>query len=331
MDIDSNRVIYSKNPHYTQSVASISKIMTAIIAVEKGKLDKTVTINEKILKAYGSAVYLKVGEKIKLEDLIYALMLRSGNDVAIAIANEIGGSEKEFVKLMNEKAKILGMTDTTFNNPSGLDEEDGGNISSSYDMAILMSYAMHNSTFKKIVKTKYHKVKTNKNVYIWKNKNKLLFTYKYTVGGKTGYTKKAKRTLVTSASNNNLNLVVVTIRDSLDFSDHKNLYEETFKNYESFDVLNKGVISILGEDYYKENELYIKNNFKYPLTKTEKNVLVLKFKLEKKRKFNNNDKVGNVNVYIGNRKVHSEKIYIRKEKTQNGFFDKLNNFFTNNS
>lgn len=331
MDADSNRVIYNKNPHYIQSVASISKIMTAIVAIENGNLNKTVTVKEEILKAYGSAVYLKVGEKIKLEDLLYALMLRSGNDAALEIAYATIGSEEAFVNLMNKKAKSLGMKDTTFKNPSGLDEEDGGNLSSSYDMALLMSYAMKNEEFKTIVKTKYHKVKTNKNVYNWKNKNKLLFNYKYTTGGKTGFTKKAKRTLVTSASNNNLNLVVVTIRDSSDFSDHKKLYEEAFKTYETFNILNKGTVSVLGEDYYKENELYIKNSFNYPLTKSEKNALSLKFKIEKKRKFKDNDNVGSINVYIGDKKVHSEKIYVKKEKSKNSFFDKLKNFFTNNS
>lgn len=331
MDMDSKRVIYSSNPHYVQTVASISKIMTAIVAIENGDLDKKVTAGKEVLAATGSSIYLQVGEKMTLKDLVYGLMMRSGNDSALTIAKAVAGSEKNFVELMNKKAKELEMNDTTFNNPHGLDLTEEGNYSSVYDMALLMSYAMENPIFQKIEKTKSYKVKTNKNTYTWKSKNKLLFNYKYTTGGKTGYTPKAKKTLVTSASNNDLNLTVVTFQDRNDFKDHKALYEETFKQYKSYDILDKGVISILGEDYYKNNELYIKNSFKYPLTLGEKETLTLKFKLEKKRDFNNNDKVGIVEIQVSNKKVHSENIYVKKEKTKIDFFTKVKNFFTNNS
>ena len=331
MDMDSKRVLYSENPHYTGSVASISKIMTAIIAIENGKLDKEIKVGDEVLKAYGSAIYLKVGEKMKLEDLLYGLMLRSGNDAALVIATHIAGTEKKFVQMMNDKAKEIGMSDTTFKNPHGLDEQDGGNISSAYDMALLMSYAMQNEDFKEIVKTKYHTVKTNKNVYKWKNKNKLLFNYKYTIGGKTGFTKKARRTLVTAASNNDLNLTVVTIQDGSDFKDHEALYEEAFASYKSYKILDKGIISILGEDYYKNNELYLKNDFTYPLTESEKETINLKFELEKKRDYKNNDKVGIAEVHVGDKIVHTEDIYVKLDKTRLSFFDKLKNFFTNNS
>ena len=330
MDMDSKRVLYSENPHYTQSVASISKVITAILAIENGKLDKTIKVGDEVLKAYGSAIYLKVGEKMKLEDLLYGLMLRSGNDAALVIANNIAGSEEKFVKMMNDKAKELGMSDTTFNNPHGLDEEDDGNISSAYDMALLMSYAMKNEDFKEIVKAKYHTVKTNKNTYKWKNKNKLLFNYKYTIGGKTGFTKNARRTLVTAASNNDLNLTVVTIQDGSDFSDHEKLYEEAFNSYKNYQILNSGSISILGEDYYKNNELYLKNDFTYPLTDSEKETINLKFELEKKRDYKNDDQVGNVQIHVGDKIVHTEDIYVKLDKTKLSFFDKLKNFFTNN-
>ena len=162
MDMDSARVLYAKNSHYVQSVASISKIMTAIVAIENADINKKVVVGDEILKAYGSGIYVKQGEKIKLEDLIYGLMLRSGNDAALVIAKAVSGSTSEFVKIMNEKAKSLNMTDTVFNNPSGLDEKDEkGNYSSAYDMALLMSYAMNNKEFRKITGTKKHIVKTN--------------------------------------------------------------------------------------------------------------------------------------------------------------------------
>ena len=311
MDMDSHRIIYGKDINYVQSVASISKIMTAICVIENTNIQKKITVGNEVLKSYGSGIYVQVGEKLKIKDLLYGLMMRSGNDAALVLAKNTSGSIDEFVNTMNSKAKKLGMKNTTFNNPSGLDENDEkGNFSSAYDMALLMSYAMKNKEFKKIVSTKEYVLKTNKNVYKWRNKNKLLYSYKYTTGGKTGFTKKAKRTLVTTASKNNLNLVVVTINDGNDFKDHANLFDEAFNNYHNFVLLNKGKLTIIGEDYYKEI-LYIKNKIIYPLTFDEENILKLKFELNKKRKYKNNDNVGFVKVYLGDTIVKKEKIYIK--------------------
>ena len=325
MDMDSGRVIYGKDVHYVQSVASISKIMTAIVAIENSDLNKEVTIGKEILKAYGSGIYVQIGERIKLEDLLYGLMLRSGNDAAIAISVAVAGDTDSFVKMMNDKAKNLGMKNTTFNNPSGLDEEKG-NFSSAYDMALLMSYAMKNEEFRKITKTKDHTVKINKNVYKWHNKNKLLSTYKYTTGGKTGFTKIAKRTLVTSASKDGVNLTVVTINDGDDFNDHKNLYEEAFGEYASYNILNKGEISILGEMYYDKDSLYLKRNFKYLLREDEKDILKLKYEVEKMRKYKTGDKVGVVKVYLGDKVIREEDIFV-KTKTKESFWDRVLKFF----
>ena len=136
MDMDSGRILYSKNIHNVRTVASISKIMTCIVAIESGKLNDVVTIGDEILGAYGSGIYIKNGEQLKLEDLLYGLMLRSGNDAALAIAHYVGGDVESFVSMMNDKAKELGMNNSVFNNPSGLDQ-DKGNYSTAYDMAIL--------------------------------------------------------------------------------------------------------------------------------------------------------------------------------------------------
>lgn len=327
VDTDTNRVLYAKDAHYVQSVASISKIMTAIVAIENANLQKKVTVGDEILKAYGSGIYVKQGEKIKLEDLIYGLMLRSGNDAALVIAKAVAGDTSKFVDLMNKKAKEIGMDDTTFNNPSGLDEEKG-NLSSAYDMALLMSYAMQNIDFKKITGTKKHTVKTNKNTYVWHNKNKLLNQYKYTTGGKTGYTKIAKRTLVTSASKDGLNLAVVTLNDGSDWADHKKLYEEAFSKYKTYTLLDKGDISILGEDYYQKNKLYIKKNLQYPLLEAETEAISLKYKLEKKRNFKSGDKVGKASLYIGDKEVNSVNIYVDKNKTKDqSFLSKIKSWF----
>ena len=312
MDMDSNRIIYAKNIHTPQSVASISKIMTAIVAIESGKLDDEITINNSISKAYGSAIYIKEGEKIYLRDLVYGLMLRSGNDAALAIADYVGGDVNNFVKNMNEKAEKIGMKNTTFNNPSGLDEKDG-NFSTAYDMAILTSYAMKNKEYRKIVSTQKYKVSTNKNNYLWKNKNKLLKIYKYATGGKTGYTKKAKRTLVTTASNKNINLVAVTLNDGNDFKDHMNLFEYAFNTYDKCRILKSGKINIYNEKYYKNYILYIKEDFDYILDNSEKEIINLKYNIYKQSKIKSGREIGNIEIKIGDKVIHKEKIYIRKK------------------
>ena len=330
MDQDSKRILYSNNIHDVRSVASISKIMTAILAVESGKLDEVVTIGDEINSAYGSAIYIQKDEEMTLRDLVYGLMLRSGNDAAASIATYVGGDMENFVKMMNEKAKEIGMKNTTFNNPSGLDE-DKGNYSTAYDMAILTSYAMQNETYREIVKTKKHTVKTNKNVYSWTNKNKLLSSYKYTTGGKTGYTEIARRTLVSTASKDGLNLVVVTLNDGNDFLDHKNLYEYAFENYTSYSILKEGDINIYDETYYKNEQLYIKSNFKYPLLGSEKDSIKLKFELEKKTEFNENDSIGKVKVFIGTKQIYEDDVFVKEKQIpkKSSILKKIINWFKN--
>ena len=308
MDTDNNIVLYEKNINEVRSVASISKIMTAILAIESGRMDDKVTIGNEIDKAYGSGIYIRKGEQLTLRDLVYGLMLRSGNDAALAIANYVGGSVDNFVILMNDKAKEIGMKSTTFNNPSGLDE-DKGNYSTAHDMAKLASYAIKNDEFKKITGTKKYKLKTNMNTYIWNNKNKMLSLYKYSTGGKTGYTETAKRTLVSYASKDNTNLVVVTLNDGNDWNDHKYLFEYGFNNYKNYTILKKGKISIYNESYYKRYTLYVNNDYNYLFSKNVTSSLTLKYKLIKSRNVNNGDTVGNVYIYLGDREIHKEPIY----------------------
>lgn len=325
MDQNSNRILYSKNIHHVQSVASISKIMTGILAVESGKLKEEVTIGDEILDAYGSAIYITRGEKMTLNDLTLGLMLRSGNDAALAIAHYVAGDVPKFVEMMNQKAQEIGMKHTTFHNPHGLDEETEGNLSTAYDMAILMSYAMKNEDFRKIVATKKHSVKTNNNYYSWTNKNRLMFEYRYITGGKTGFTKKARRTLVTSASKDGTDLIAVTLNDGNDFEDHKNLFEEAFSTYRTYPVLEKGPITIIGENYYKNSDFYIKKDYKMMLGKNEEANVILKFELEKKRSYKDNDAVGTVKVIVGEKEYYKDTIYIKERKQENKktFFDTM--------
>ncbi len=183
MEESTCQILEGHNYHKIQSVASISKIMTAIIALEELNLNKKVYIDDFIDEAYGSAVYLKKNTWISNKDLIYGLMLRSGNDCALMIAKSVCDSLPRFVEKMNQKANELKMYDTTFNNPSGLDEEDDGNISSAHDMALLQSYALKNKMYIEITSTKYYQ---SESYGKWMNKNKLLHSYENTISGKTG-------------------------------------------------------------------------------------------------------------------------------------------------
>lgn len=226
------------------------------------------------------------------------------------IAKYVGGDVESFVNQMNTKAKEIGMTNTIFVNPSGLDNTDGGNYSTAYDMALLTRYAMKYEEYKKIVGTKSYTVKTNKKTYVWKNKNKLL-NEDYVTGGKTGYTEKARRTLVSTASSDNMNFIVVTIRDSDDWNTHKDLYHYAFNNYISYQVLNKRNFEVIGDTHYN-GELYIKNDVYIPFKKTEVGNLIGKIQLEKKDKYKNGDKVGEYLIYLDKILLYAEDIYIRK-------------------
>ena len=162
MDMDTKRVLYSYNQNEKKLIASISKIMTCLVTLNNSNIKNIITIDESVLKSYGSGIYVEVGEEISLENLLYGLMLRSGNDAAIEIANYVGGSIEGFSLLMNETANNIGMKNTNFINSSGLENNDGiGNMSTSYDMALLMSEAMKNDIFREIVSTKKRIVKTN--------------------------------------------------------------------------------------------------------------------------------------------------------------------------
>lgn len=190
IDVESGRLLYSSRGDEPMLIASLTKIMTALVAIESGDLTSKVKVGKNAFAKEGSSLYLKQGEEMTLEDMLYGLMLRSGNDAATAIAEHVGGSEQGFVYLMNAKAEALNLTHTHFANPHGLDAE--GHYSSANDLAVLTAYAMHNPVFKEIVATK-EKTADNpyeKWDYKWSNKNKMLRLYEGADGVKTGYTKK---------------------------------------------------------------------------------------------------------------------------------------------
>lgn len=190
IDVESGRILYSSHGDEPMLIASLTKIMTAIVAIEYGDLNSKVKVGKKAFAKEGSSLFLRLGEEMTLQNMLYGLMLRSGNDAATAIAEHVGGSEEGFVHLMNAKAEELSLKHTHFANPHGLDAE--GHYSSANDLAVLTAYALHNPVFKEIVKTQ---VKTADNPYEkweykWSNKNKMLRLYEGADGVKTGYTKK---------------------------------------------------------------------------------------------------------------------------------------------
>lgn len=332
MDLNSGRVLYDLNKDDHQLIASITKIMTCLIAIMYSDLNKTVVVDEDVLKSYGSSVYLEVGEEIKLLDLLYGLMLRSGNDAATQVAKAVAGTEEAFVYLMNEYASTIGMKNTHFVNPHGLDSNGVGNTSTAYDMALLTKVAMQNETFAHIFGTRSYTAESNLKTYNWEGKNKLFSMYEYTTGGKTGYTEAANRTLVTTASRDNKNLVVVTLNDGNDFVDHKSLYETYFSMYDSILAIDKENFKI-DDTYYKDVEFYVKNNYYALVTEEEKKDLKINITLFKYDNIYDGIKIGEAKVMLGDTTLHTESIYAKKieekkKEEKEGFFKKILRWFS---
>ena len=332
MDLNSGRVLYDLNKDEPQLIASITKIMTCLVTIMYSDLDKIVVVDESVLESYGSSVYLEVGEEIKLIDLLYGLMLRSGNDAATQIAKTVAGTEEAFVYLMNEYADTIGMKNTHFVNPHGLDSNGVGNTSTAYDMALLTKVAMQNEIFRTIFETQEYKATSNLKTYNWEGKNKLFSMYPYTTGGKTGYTDAARRTLVTTASKDNMNLVVVTLNDGNDFNDHKSLYETYFNQYQGVLAINKDNF-VIDDDYYQDVEFYVKNDYYAMVTEEEKDDLKINVTLFKYQDIYDGIKIGEAKVMLGDTLLHTESIYAKrveveeKEEEKEGIFAKILRWF----
>lgn len=262
IDVESGRLLYSSNGDTSMRIASLTKIMTAIVAIEHGKLTDMVKTSKRAVGKEGSSIYLQLGEEMSLLNMLYGLMLRSGNDAATAIAEHVGGSEEGFVHLMNEKAAFLGLKHTQFKNPHGLDQD--GHYSSANDLAKLTAYALKNDVFAEIVSTRVKKVPNphEKWDYSYTNKNKMLAMYEGADGVKTGYTKKSLRCLVSSATRQGQQLAAVTINDGDDWADHRKMLDWGFEHYPLQQMAKKGQ-PIAGYPYAAGQ------SFKYPLEKQE--------------------------------------------------------------
>ena len=304
MDADSGRILYSKAATEKKLIASTTKIMTSIIALENSTLEKKIIIGKETREVNGSMIYAKEGEVFTLNDLLHGLMLQSGNDAAMTIATNVLGYDN-FIKEMNLKAIKLGMKNTTFENPHGLND-NSKNISTAEDMSKLMRYDIKNKEFLNITSSKIYKV----DKYIWPNKNKLLKQYKYLISGKIGYTKASGQVFVSAAKKDGKTLIITSIDESDKFNLHKKLYEKYFEAYEKYKILDMNTFSFKVKNKNKYH-YYIDNDYYMLLKKDEINKLKIKIDLSK-----NEEKVTIIlnNKIIDNVKLKKIKYEVKTNK-----------------
>ncbi len=234
LDAVTGRVLYEKNADSRSLIASTTKIMTALIVCEQCNVLDRMRIPKEAVGIEGSSMYLREGEILTLQELLYGLMLSSGNDAAVALAIYCGGTVEGFAQLMNDKARVLGLHGTHFENPNGLDSPN--HYSTARDLAVLAAYAMENPVFRQTVSTKSvsagHRFLTNH--------NKLLWRVEGADGVKTGFTKAAGRILVSSATRQGRRIIAVTINDGNDWKDHAQLLETGFTRFNTQRIVSKG-------------------------------------------------------------------------------------------
>ena len=272
IDGETGRVLYEKNPDSQSLIASTTKIMTALVVCEQCNVLDRMRIPQEAVGIEGSSMYLQAGEVLTIQELLYGLMLQSGNDAAVALAIYCGGTVEGFAELMNDKARALGMSGTHFVNPNGLDAP--GHYSTARDLAILSAYAMQNPVFARTASTKTVKVGQRHLT----NHNKLLWRVEGANGIKTGYTKAAGRILVSGAKRQGRQLIAVTINAPDDWNDHAKLLEQGFQNYTVRQIIHCG--QQLGFTYVAAGQagnvpLLAAEDFSYPLAAGERVTLEL--------------------------------------------------------
>ncbi len=243
LEADSGNVVYEKNADAKLSMASTTKIMTAIVAIENSSLEDVIEITPEMVGIEGSSIYLQVGERLTMEELLYALLLESANDASVAIAHGVCGSVDAFVELMNATAEKLELNSTHFTNPHGLDNDE--HYTTARELGALASYAMSNPVFYDIVST-YKKViplgEDGSRVLI--NHNKLLRSYNGAIGVKTGFTKKSGRCLVSCAEVDGVRIIAVTLNAPSDWDDHAKMLDLGFSQYENIKLADIGDYNI---------------------------------------------------------------------------------------
>ena len=348
IDRKSKNIIYGKNENVKKAMASTTKIMTAMVVIQNTNLNNTVEISKKAAGTGGSRLGLKAGDKITVKDLLYGLLLRSGNDCAVALAEYVAGSVQEFSNLMNQNAQMLGLNNTHFVTPHGLDEEE--HYTTAYELAILADYALNNELFAQIVNKKSYTININKNSKTLNNTNELLGNLNGVYGVKTGFTNGAGRCLVTSIKRGNLDVICVVLGADTKKDrtrDSAKLIEYTFNKYEEIDIkekikesfekwneINGNRINIeKGESSKLELTLNDKDKiFTYPIEKgTEDNINIeINANLKLKAPVLENTNIGKIKVYYNAKELLEIDILninkINKKRIKNYMSDIFKNY-----
>lgn len=301
LDADSGRILYAQNENEERAIASITKLMTALVAAEYlDDLSQTITIQKAWTGIEGTSLYLKAGEEISLETLLYGLLLHSGNDAAVALAAHCAGDVETFVGWMNQRARDLGMTGTHFSDPNGLGDED--HYSTALDMARLGAACLKNPVVSQIVATKSIVLEGRS----FTNHNKLLWQYEGCTGMKTGYTRQAGRTLVSSAERDGQKLVCVTLNDGNDWADHKALLDYGFETYPRQVLAEEGVTlrrMTVEESLLRQVPVVARDTVAYPLKEGEQVTAKIQLPKTARAPVTQGEIAGTVTFYKGERQV----------------------------
>lgn len=310
IDADTGRVLWGKNENEPMAMASTTKIMTAIIALENSDIQDKVTISKNATLAPPVKMHLQQGEELTLEQLLYALLMQSSNDAAVAIAEKVGGSVENFCLMMNKKAMELGCTDTEFVTPNGLDK--GNHHSTAKDMALIGAYAIKNEEFIRISNTQNVSFTSNKKNYSIVNKNQLLNSYNGAIGIKTGFTGKAGHCFVGAAKRGNVTLVSVVLASgwgtagkAKKWSDTREILNYGFDNYKKYSIIGDNTDICVDKAKVSKTVLEYKNSIELLLNENERNSIKFENSVPDmiEAPINEGDKIGIGKIYVGNEKV----------------------------
>lgn len=329
IEASTGRILYSQDEHKRLPMASTTKILTAIVAIENcDDLDKKYEISKSATGIEGSSIYLKAGEHLSVRELLYGLMLRSGNDSAVAIAEIISGSVEKFVLLMNKYCKKLNLKDTSIVTVNGLHNEN--HYSSAYDLAIISAYAMNNEIFAEIAKTKQKNIdsefsKFSDHIRVLVNKNRFLDMVNGADGVKIGYTKKAGKCFVGSATRDGMQVIFVCLNAKTMFDDACKYIEKAFKEYSFVKLLNAGKLSKTSIKNGKSEEVpvILKNDIWYPLTDAELQKIKGKLAINENLSapIKNNTEIGTIELWLENNLIFSQNVYTIDVEKKEGISD----------
>lgn len=310
---DSGRILFAENAFDKKFMASTTKIVTAITVIENCDLNAVVTVKNETVGVEGSSIYLEAGEKLSVKDLLYGLMLRSGNDAAETLADYCGNGIENFVVMMNETARKVGATNSNFVNPHGLHNDN--HYTTAYDMAIITAYALKNETFREIVSCRVKEIPWTTRGYNRRlvNKNKMLAEFEGATGVKTGFTKSAGRCLVSSCLRNGMELVCVVLNCPPMFEKSKKLLTAAFCDYKPRElVCADNVIGFVRRGNETEKiGVYIKSNIVLPMTDSEYENCKIEYEYPKflDASVKKDEEIGSVKIYCENNLIFSQKIY----------------------